>query len=84
MTELGPVRILSEQEAAERLEAALAEVKTLTGLLPICSACKKIRDDQGYWNHVEAYIESHSEATFSHGMCPECGKQWYPDVPIRQ
>jgi hypothetical protein len=61
------------------LRNALAEVRTLSGLLPICSACKKIRDDQGYWNQIEDYISSHSQATFSHGICPECAKKLYPD-----
>lgn len=56
----------------EELEAALANVKELTGLLPICMYCKKIRDDKGYWNQLEAYISQHSEALFSHGICPEC------------
>ena len=60
------------------LQAAVANVKSLTGLLPICAACKKIRDDKGYWNQVERYIGEHSEATFSHGMCPECVEKWYP------
>nr|WP_319490391.1 response regulator [uncultured Desulfobacter sp.] len=65
------------------LETALAEIKTLSGLLPICASCKKIRDDKGYWNLLETYIEQHTQATFSHGVCPECmdklyGKQdWY-------
>jgi len=53
-------------------------VKTLTGLLPICTSCKKIRDDQGYWNQLEIYIREHSEAEFTHGLCPECVKKFYP------
>jgi PAS domain S-box-containing protein len=61
------------------LEAALARVKSLSGLLPICAGCKKIRDDKGYWNQVESYIQTHSEASFSHGMCPDCIKKFYPD-----
>ena len=59
------------QRVAE-LEEALASVKTLQGLLPICSYCKKIRTDGNYWQQVEAYISEHSEATFSHGICPDC------------
>ncbi len=55
-----------------RLQEALANIKTLKGLLPICASCKKIRDDQGYWNQLEAYIEKHSEALFTHGLCPKC------------
>jgi hypothetical protein len=54
------------------LEDALSRVKTLQGLLPICSYCKKIRDDRNYWQQVEGYISDHSEAQFSHGICPEC------------
>ncbi len=61
------------------LQEALAEVRTLSGLLPICSSCKKIRDDQGYWNQIEVYISHHTQATFSHGLCPDCAKKLYPD-----
>jgi transcriptional regulator with GAF, ATPase, and Fis domain len=56
----------------KELELALSEVKTLRGLLPICSYCKKIRDDKGYWNQIESYIRKFSDATFTHGICPEC------------
>lgn len=66
----------------EDLEKALAEVKTLSGLLPICSNCKKIRDDKGYWNQIEGYIQQHSEAEFSHGICQECAKKYYPDFDL--
>ncbi|MBZ5542910.1 MAG: response regulator [Acidobacteriia bacterium] len=59
-------------ERVKELEQALARVKQLQGLLPICSYCKKIRDDGNYWRQVEAYITEHSEAVFSHGICPEC------------
>ena len=62
------------------LQNALAEVKALSGLLPICSHCKKIRDDQGYWNQIEAYIASRSDATFTHGICPECARKFFPEV----
>jgi PAS domain S-box-containing protein len=62
------------------LQKALANVKMLTGLIPICASCKKIRDDKGYWNEVESYIRDHSEAKFSHGICPECAKKLYPEV----
>jgi PAS domain S-box-containing protein len=57
---------------------ALANIKTLKGLMPICSSCKKIRDDKGYWNHIEAYIRDHSEVEFSHGICPDCAQKLYP------
>jgi hypothetical protein len=61
-----------------RVEEAVAQVKVLSGLLPICASCKKIRDDKGYWNQMEAYIHEHSEAQFSHGICPECADQFFP------
>ena len=60
------------------LQEALARVKALSGLVPICASCKKIRDDKGYWNQLEAYLSSHSEARFSHGICPECAQKLYP------
>jgi hypothetical protein len=63
-----------------KLQQALAQVKRLSGFLPICASCKKIRDDQGYWQQVEAYIRDHSEAEFSHGLCPECAKKLYPEL----
>jgi hypothetical protein len=62
-----------------RLKEALAEVKTLSGLIPICSSCKKIRDDKGFWEQIESYISAHSDATFSHGICPDCARKLYPD-----
>ncbi|MCB2185439.1 MAG: transporter substrate-binding domain-containing protein [Deltaproteobacteria bacterium] len=68
------------QQVIEKLQAALDNLKQLTGLLPICASCKKIRDDQGYWQQVEEYIEEHSEAQFSHGICPDCLKKLYPDI----
>ncbi len=64
------------------LQRALANVKQLTGLLPICSHCKKIRDDKGYWNQIEVYIHEHSDAVFSHGICQECAKKHYPDLDL--
>ncbi len=63
----------------EKLQDALAEIKTLSGMLPICASCKKIRDDKGYWNQIEGYIERHSEALFSHSLCPECMDKLYGD-----
>ncbi len=62
------------------LRTALGQVKKLSGLLPICSGCKKIRDDQGYWNQVEAYISAHADVRFSHGICPSCIRTQYPDL----
>lgn len=61
-------------------EAALAKVKTLSGLLPICAGCKKIRDDHGYWSGVESYISKHTDVQFSHGLCPDCINKYYPDL----
>lgn len=60
------------------LQEALERVKQLSGMLPICASCKKIRDDQGYWSQIESYIASHSEATFTHGLCPECLPKFVP------
>jgi hypothetical protein len=74
-------REATEKERLIReLEEALSRVRTLSGLLPICSSCKNIRDDQGYWTQMEAYISEHSEAEFSHSMCPPCAQRLYPDV----
>jgi len=61
----------------KELQNSLAEIKMLSGLLPICASCKKIRDDKGYWNQIEGYIQTHSDAKFSHGMCPECSDKLY-------
>ena len=62
------------------LQKALAEIKTLSGMLPICASCKKIRDDRGYWNQIESYIRDHSQAEFTHSICPECAKKLYPEL----
>ncbi len=62
------------------LQEALTNIKTLSGLLPMCASCKKIRDDQGYWNQVETYFSDHSDLTFSHSFCPECARKLYPDI----
>jgi PAS domain S-box-containing protein len=62
------------------LKDAFARIRTLSGLLPICSGCKKIRDDKGAWEHIEVYIRNHSEADFSHGICPECLNRLYPGL----
>ena len=71
--------LLQEQE---RLKDALSRIKTLSGMLPICATCKKIRDDKGYWSQIESYIRQHSEAEFSHSICPDCAKKHYPDFDI--
>lgn len=63
-----------------QLAAALEKIKTLEGIIPMCCVCKNIRNDQGYWETVELYISEHSDAKFSHGICPECMKKEYPDL----
>lgn len=68
------------QEESSMLKQALTKVKRLSGMLPICASCKMIRDDKGYWSKIEAYIESHSEAEFSHGICPQCARKLYPEL----
>lgn len=86
--QLASLRALSRQVMAQlelrrnirELQKALAEIKTLSGLLPICCCCKKIRDDQGYWSQIEQYVSERSDAQFSHGYCPECFDQRMADV----
>jgi hypothetical protein len=63
----------------KQLTDYISEIKTLRGFIPICSFCKKIRDDEGYWQAIESYISNHTEAKFSHSTCPECSKEHYPD-----
>ena len=75
--DLMKLRLLNKE-----LEKALSEIKTLRGILPICASCKNVRDDKGYWNQIESYIRDHSEAEFSHSLCPECAKKLYPDLDI--
>jgi PAS domain S-box-containing protein len=77
ITELRDLEQERERLILDHLEA-LSQIKTLSGMLPICVSCKRIRDDAGYWNQIEAYIQQHSEAEFSHGLCPECAKKIYP------
>ncbi len=84
----GSILVRSMRYAIERgrliaeLQDALGKVRTLSGLLPICACCKKIRDDKGYWNQIESYIQKHSDAEFSHGICPDCFKALYPEIDI--
>jgi hypothetical protein len=66
----------------KRLNDYISEIQTLRGILPICMHCKKIKDDKGYWNQVEAYIAKHSEAQFSHSVCKECAKKFYPGLDL--
>jgi len=68
-----------KEQLIEKLRAAIEEVETLRGIIPICSYCKKIRDDRGLWNQIEAYISEHSDAEFSHSICPECVQEHFPD-----
>jgi len=83
----GTIRDVTERRRIEeererlilKLQDAIFQVKALSGLLPICASCKKIRDDKGYWNQIEAYIKDHSEAEFSHSICPDCAKKLYPE-----
>jgi uncharacterized protein with PIN domain len=62
------------------LTRALANIQTLSGLIPICAGCKKVRDDRGFWEQVESYVARHSDAKFTHGICPECSRKYYPGV----
>ncbi len=80
LEELVEERTRELESEKQKLSHALDEVSALSGLLPICSACKKIRDDQGYWNRIENYIEERSEAQFSHSLCPECSQKLYPKL----
>jgi PAS domain-containing protein len=73
-------RIEEEREQLiKKLQAALSDVKTLSGLVPICANCKQIRDDKGFWMQVESYIQERSQARFSHGICPDCMRKLYPN-----
>jgi PAS domain S-box-containing protein len=73
------IDVTEKVEAQESLmKSQVAEMRRLRGLLPICASCKNIRDDKGYWNQIEVYIRDHSEAEFSHSICPECVKKLYP------
>ncbi len=82
----GVLRDITEQKRLEEeqarliaeLQAALAKIKTLRGLIPICASCKKIRDDGGYWQQVEAYLSTHADLAFTHGLCPECRPRYFP------
>jgi ligand-binding sensor domain-containing protein len=82
----GRVRYLKAREKvlSRRVEEAVAQVKALRGLLPICASCKKIRDDGGYWNQIETYIHDHSDAEFSHSVCPDCLEKLYPEYASHQ
>ncbi len=76
------VRIIKNEllEKNKKLQKVLSEIKQLKGIIPICSSCKKIRDDKGFWQQVEVYFCDHTEAEFSHGICPHCMKMLYPEL----
>ncbi|MSN25484.1 MAG: response regulator [Geobacter sp.] len=74
----------ANEELIKELRNAMAEVRTLSGLLPICSSCKQVRDDQGYWSRLETYLSKHTDISFSHGLCKECAQKIYPDYCDRQ
>lgn len=85
--EVALYRYRTESELARlvgQLQDALAQIKTLRGLLPICANCKKIRDDEGYWHNVEVYVAAHSEVVFSHGICPDCVAKLYPGLDLEE
>ena len=69
-----------KEELIKSLKVALLEVKTLRGILPTCAYCKNIRDEQGHWHMLEDYVQRHSEARFSHGICEECAKKHFPEL----
>jgi len=75
---------MEKEKLIGELQDALSKVRLLSGFLPICARCKKIRDDKGYWQQIEAYIRDHSEAVFSHGICPDCVKKLYPELRSKQ
>ena len=85
---IGTVQDITERKEADALrekliadlQKAAKQIKTLSGFIPICASCKKIRDDKGYWEQIETYIMERSDAEFSHGLCPECSKKLYPDL----
>jgi two-component system, response regulator PdtaR len=74
-------RLIEEEKniLITKLQYALANIKTLNGLIPICSSCKKVRNDKGFWQMVDEYISEHSEADFSHGICEDCFQRLYPE-----
>jgi CheY-like chemotaxis protein len=73
-----------QEKLISQLQEALAEIKTLKGFIPICASCKKIRDDEGYWKQLEAYISEHTDAVFSHGICPECAEGFWSELRSQQ
>ncbi|MCP4724815.1 MAG: response regulator [bacterium] len=81
---LGKIQLFLEHYRNKKhLEISLEEIKTLRGLIPICSHCKKIRNDEGYWQQIESYITQHTDAVFSHGICEACGDELYSDYYVK-
>jgi hypothetical protein len=74
------VEKIAREELIENLQKALADVKTLSGMLPICAWCKNIRNDEGYWQKIEAYLKSHSDLDFTHSICSDCAKKEFPEL----
>jgi hypothetical protein len=72
------------EKERDELKHAMEQIKQLEGLLPICSSCKKIRDDKGYWNQIETYVMQHANVNFTHGICPDCSQKLYPDIDISE
>jgi len=83
LKELIIILVHSLEIRRDELKDALSRIKTLKGLLPICATCKKIRDDKGYWNRIESYIKDHSEAEFTHGICPVCYQKQIEEIEKR-
>ncbi|HBF35506.1 TPA: hypothetical protein DDW35_13165 [Candidatus Sumerlaeota bacterium] len=75
---------IERKRLSNELQTALHEVRTLSGLLPICASCKKVRDDKGYWNQIESYLQEHSLAQFTHSFCPECLTKLYPTLTFNK
>jgi hypothetical protein len=75
--------ITAERALRAKVQLALSEVRQLRGMLPICSSCKRIRNDEGAWEQIELYVRSHSDAEFTHGLCPECVRTLYPEMADR-
>lgn len=77
---LGTTSAREREELISDLRVALAEIKTLRGLIPICANCKSVRDDKGYWNAIEEYLAAHTRVQFTHGLCPGCAEELYPEI----
>ena len=75
--------LIEQRRLNAELKDALERIRTLEGIIPICSKCKKVRDDDGYWLQVERYVSNHTKAMFSHGLCPSCAKEYFPEDVLR-